>query len=53
MNHAHHVYRKRRDAVLKSMRERSGGGVALVPTAAGVPRNRDSLYPCRHDSYFS
>jgi Xaa-Pro aminopeptidase len=51
MNHAHHVYRKRRDAVLKSMRERSGGGVALVPTAAEVPRNRDSLYPFRHDSY--
>ncbi|HXR55198.1 MAG TPA: aminopeptidase P N-terminal domain-containing protein [Casimicrobiaceae bacterium] len=52
MNHAHHVYRRRRDAVLKSMRERSGGGVALVPTAAEVPRNRDSLYPFRHDSYF-
>jgi Xaa-Pro aminopeptidase len=52
MNHAHHVYRKRREAVLKSMRERSGGGVALVPTAAEVPRNRDSLYPYRHDSYF-
>ena len=52
MNHAHHVYRKRRDAVLKSMRERSGGGVALVPTATEVPRNRDSLYPFRHDSYF-
>ena len=52
MNHAHHVYRKRRDAVLKAMRERRGGGVALVPTAAEVPRNRDSLYPFRHDSYF-
>ena len=52
MNHAHHVYRKRREAVLKSMRERSGGGVALVPTAAEVPRNRDSFYPFRHDSYF-
>ena len=52
MNHAHHIYRRRRDAVLKSMRERSGGGLALVPTAAEVPRNRDSLYPFRHDSYF-
>ncbi len=52
MNHAHQVYRERRDAVLKSMRERSGGGLALVPTAAEVPRNRDSLYPFRHDSYF-
>ena len=52
MNHAHHVYRARRDAVLKSMRERSGGGLALVPTAAEVARNRDSFYPFRHDSYF-
>ena len=52
MNHAHQVYRRRRDAVLKSMRDHSGGGVALVPTAAEVPRNRDSLYPFRHDSYF-
>ena len=52
MNHAHHVYRARRDAVLKSMREHSGGGLALVPTAAEVARNRDSLYPFRHDSYF-
>jgi Xaa-Pro aminopeptidase len=52
MNHAHHVYRNRRDAVLRSMRTRSGGGLALVPTAPEVPRNRDSLYPYRHDSYF-
>ena len=52
MNHAHHVYRARRDAVLKSMRERSGGGLALVPTSTEVARNRDSLYPFRHDSYF-
>ena len=29
MNHAHHVYRDRRDAVLKKMREHAGGGVAL------------------------
>ena len=27
------------------MREHSGGGLALVPTAPEVPRNRDSLYP--------
>jgi Xaa-Pro aminopeptidase len=52
MNHAHQIYRTRRNAVLKSMRERSGGGLALVPTAAEVARNRDSLYPFRHDSYF-
>ena len=52
MNHAHHVYRERRAALLKSMREHAGGGLALVPTAAEVARNRDSLFPYRHDSYF-
>ncbi len=52
MNHAHHVYRERRSALLKSMREHAGGGLALVPTAAEVARNRDSHYPYRHDSYF-
>ena len=34
------------------MRAQTGGGLALVPTAPEVPRNRDSLYPYRHDSYF-
>jgi Xaa-Pro aminopeptidase len=52
MNHAHHVYRERRAALLKSMREHAGGGLALVPTAVEVARNRDSLFPYRHDSYF-
>ncbi|HEY1327307.1 MAG TPA: aminopeptidase P N-terminal domain-containing protein [Casimicrobiaceae bacterium] len=52
MNHAHQVYRTRRDALLRTMREHTGGGVALIPTAPEVPRNRDSLYPYRHDSYF-
>jgi Xaa-Pro aminopeptidase len=52
MNHAHHVFRQRRETLLKSMRERAGGGVALEPTAPEVARNRDSLYPYRHDSYF-
>ncbi|MGE5088305.1 MAG: aminopeptidase P N-terminal domain-containing protein [Candidatus Levyibacteriota bacterium] len=52
MNHAHQVYRARRDAILQSMRSRSGGGLALLPTAPEVARNRDSLYPFRHDSYF-
>ena len=52
MNHAHQIYRARRDAVLESMRARAGGGLALVPTAPEVPRNRDSLYAYRHDSYF-
>src|SRR5512144_2088458 len=52
MNHNHQIYRDRRAALLKQMREQTGGGLALVPTAAEVPRNRDSLYPFRHDSYF-
>lgn len=52
MNHAHHIYRARRDAVLKTMREHAGGGLALVPNAPEVPRNRDSLFPFRFDSYF-
>jgi len=51
MNHAHHIYRERRDAVLKTMRNHAGGGVALIPTAPEVPRNRDSNFPYRHDSY--
>jgi Xaa-Pro aminopeptidase len=52
MDHAHQFYRARRDTLLRSMRDHTGGGVALVPTAPEVPRNRDSLYPYRHDSYF-
>jgi len=52
MNHDRHIHRDRRTALLKHMRAQSGGGLALVPTAPEVPRNRDSLYPFRHDSYF-
>jgi len=52
MNHAHQVYRARRDAVLQSMRNHAGGGLALVPTAPELARNRDSYFPYRHDSYF-
>jgi Xaa-Pro aminopeptidase len=52
MDSGRQVYRKRREALLASMRERSGGGVALVPTAPEALRNRDSYFPYRHDSYF-
>ena len=52
MNHNHQVYRDRRAAVLKQMRAQTGGGLALVPTASELARNRDSLFPFRHDSYF-
>ncbi|MFO1315932.1 MAG: aminopeptidase P N-terminal domain-containing protein [Burkholderiales bacterium] len=34
------------------MRDHAGGGLALVPTAPEVARNRDSLFPYRPDSYF-
>ena len=52
MKNTHQFYRARRAAVLKSMHEHSGGGLALVPTAPEVPRNRDSNFPFRFDSYF-
>jgi Xaa-Pro aminopeptidase len=45
------VYRNRRERVLAALRE-SGGGVAIIPTAREVMRNRDADYPYRHDSYF-
>lgn len=44
-------YRVRRARVIEQM-QRNGGGVAIVPTAPEVPRNRDSDFPYRHDSYF-
>lgn len=52
MKNMYQFYRERRKAVLQSMRDHSGGGLALVPTAPEVARNRDSLFPYRHDSYF-
>jgi Xaa-Pro aminopeptidase len=52
MNHNRQLYRDRRVALLKQMHAQTGGGLALVPTAAEVARNRDSLFPYRHDSYF-
>jgi Xaa-Pro aminopeptidase len=51
MNHNHQLYRDRRATLLGRMRTQSGGGLALVPTAPEVARNRDSFYPYRHDSY--
>ena len=52
MKNTYRFYRERRSALLRSMREHSGGGLALVPTAPEVARNRDSLFPYRPDSYF-
>ena len=44
-------YQKRRALVAKALKA-AGGGIALLPTAPEAPRNRDSDYPYRHDSYF-
>ena len=45
------VYAQRRAAVANAM-QAAGGGIALLPTAPEAPRNRDSDYAYRHDSYF-
>ena len=45
------VYQKRRASIAKALKA-AGGGVALLPTAPESPRNRDSDFPYRHDSYF-
>ena len=47
-NDALAAYAARRTALLAAM----GEGIALIPTAHEATRNRDSLYPYRHDSYF-
>src|SRR5438067_78548 len=39
-------------AAIEADAGRCGGGLALVPTAPEVSRNRDSLFPYRADSYF-
>ncbi|KAF3997611.1 aminopeptidase P N-terminal domain-containing protein [Glaciimonas immobilis] len=41
-----------RRAQLISLMQAKGGGVAIIPTAPEVMRNRDADYPYRHDSYF-
>ena len=42
------MYRARRERVIAEM----GEGVMVIATAPEVPRNRDTHYPYRHDSYF-
>ena len=46
MSHAHFLARRKR--LLKAI----GDGVAIVPTAPEVIRNRDAHHPYRFDSYF-
>ena len=45
------VYAKRRAAIGRALKA-AGGGMAVLPTAPELPRNRDSDFPYRHDSYF-
>jgi Xaa-Pro aminopeptidase len=42
------IYTQRRHRLAEQMQ----GGVAVIPTAPERPRNRDSSYPYRFDSYF-
>jgi len=42
---------ERRNRLIAAM-QTAGGGVAIIPTAPEVMRNRDADYPYRHDSYF-
>jgi Xaa-Pro aminopeptidase len=45
------IYEKRRAAVARALKA-AGGGVAVLPTAPELARNRDSDFAYRHDSYF-
>jgi Xaa-Pro aminopeptidase len=44
-------YHRRRLSLVERM-NRNGGGVALIATAPEQPRNRDTHFPYRADSYF-
>jgi Xaa-Pro aminopeptidase len=46
------LYRQRRAELAGRIREQSGGGIAILSTAAEQLRNRDSEFPYRHDSDF-
>ena len=44
----HKEFKQRRDTLMARMKD----GIAVIPTAPEVIRNRDSHYPYRFDSYF-
>ncbi len=44
----HNEFKQRRDVLMAQMQE----GIAVIPTAPELIRNRDSHYPYRFDSYF-
>lgn len=52
MKNTKQFHRGRRSALVAAMRDHTGGGLAIVPTAPEVARNRDTLFPFRSDSYF-
>ncbi len=49
MTPSHSIYTQRRAALARQL---GLGGLAIVPTAPERPRNRDSDFLYRHDSYF-
>ena len=51
MNHPYAAFIDRRQRVLAQLQQ-AGGGVAIIPTAPEVVRNRDAHFPYRADSYF-
>ncbi|TVT75597.1 MAG: M24 family metallopeptidase [Denitromonas halophila] len=51
MNPVFAPFHARRQRLLDTLTAR-GGGVAIIPTAVEVARNRDTHYPFRPDSYF-
>lgn len=49
---ANHIHAQRRAQVASQLAEPGQRSVAIIPTALEQPRNRDSSFPYRHDSYF-
>ena len=46
------IYQRRRNQLALQIREKTGGGIAIISTAPESIRNRDSDFPYRHDSDF-
>ncbi len=46
------IFRARREKLLKTLFEKHGSAVVLMPTAPEVMRNRDTAFPFRAESYF-
>lgn len=46
------IYQQRRLELAKLICAKTGGGIAIITTAAETARNRDSEFPYRHDSDF-